>query len=189
MKRFRNFVAAATSALVAIGAGSAATAGPPQGGTITVEQAAAGVPAVGVAPAYIDAVSGALSAKGFTILADPGHSAYVAELSIGSTDVGTGSAKLPRERETIVPGASGGVGGGIVIPLSGQRSRSVPLRRFTLELRIRKRGQEVIVWRGAAVTVRAAGTGQGADEAIAASLSNAILAGYPVEPQGVVGVP
>ena len=46
-----------------------------------------------------------------------------------------------------------------------------------------------MVWHGAAVTVRAAGTRTGLDAVVASDLNEAILRGYPVEPQGIVGVP
>ena len=86
-------------------------------------------------------------------------------------------------------GAGGSVGAGVIIPLPTGKSRLVPLQRVQLELRIRRRGEESIIWHGAAVTVRAAGTKKGADEVVAADLSNTLLRSYPVQPEDVVGVP
>lgn len=175
-------IAAAATALIAICAGPPATA--QNRGTISVEQPAAGGTPDPASPAFIAAVIEALAATGFTILKDPGHSAYVAELSFSRTDVGTGSVKAPSGRGAITPGMAG-MGGGLTLPLSAGNTRSVPLSRFQLELRIRRRGAAAVLWRGAAVTVRTAGT----DEAIALSLSEAILRGYPAQPRGVIGIP
>ena len=185
-------VAAAATALMGfcvVPTASAAPAAPPNGGTISVEQVVASDSADQPGRAIADAVSGALGAKGFTILDGPGHSAYTAELSLSRTDVGTGSAKVATGRGAVVPGASAGVGAGLTVPLSTKKFHSVPLRRIQLEIRIRKRGQDVVLWRGAAVTVRAAGTEQGSDGVVASDLSEAILRDYPFEPPEEIGVP
>lgn len=187
MTRPTKRIAAAAMAWAMISAGPLPAAAPPAGGTISVERAVGVVDAP--APVFVDAAGAVLAAKGFTILDDPRHSALVVDLSLSRTDVGTGSAKLPRRRGTVAPGAYGGVGMGITIPLSARHAQSVPLERIQLELRMRKRGTGAVLWHGAAVTVRAAGTSQGADEVIAADLSNAILRDYPTEPPGVVSVP
>ena len=59
----------------------------------------------------------------------------------------------------------------------------------TLEIRIRKRGEDAIVWSGTALTVRAAGTPKGADAVVAADLTRALLAPYPAQSPDVVAVP
>jgi hypothetical protein len=76
-----------------------------------------------------------------------------------------------------------------VIPLSTGKPRLVPLVRTRLELRLHKRGEDGVIWDGAATAVRAAGTPKGADEAVAADLVAALLRTYPAEPEGEVGVP
>jgi hypothetical protein len=97
---------------------------------------------------------------------------------------------VPAGRATAGGGGPGpSVGAGVVIPFSTGASALVPLVRTRLELRIRKRGADGVVWDGAAVTVRAAGTKKGADEPVAVDLSEALLRGYPTEPEGVIGVP
>jgi hypothetical protein len=173
--------------------GLAATAAPPGGGTVSIERARAeGQPAPATA-AVDDAVDGAvgeaLGERGFTLLSDPGHSAYVVDLTLSRADAGTGSARVERERGTVTPGGVAGVGGGVTLPLGGARSRSVPLERVTLELWLRKRGVDAVLWHGVAVTVRAGGTRPGRDDVIAADLTRAMLRFYPNPPPGVVAVP
>jgi hypothetical protein len=114
----------------------------------------------------------------------------VAELTLSRVDVGTGTAKVPTGKSAVMPGgASGSVGAGVIFPLSTGQSTLVPLQRTRLEMRIRKRGEDNVVWHGAAVTIRAAGTRKGADELVASDLSQAVLRSYPAEPEDVVGVP
>jgi hypothetical protein len=179
----------ALSAVMPVAGGSLAAAAPP-GGTISIEPKTADGEYDSAMPAFVDAASEALAAKGFTIVEDPGHAAYVVELILSRVEVGTGSARVPAGSAAVAPGgAQGSVGAGVVIPFSTGASRLVPLLRTRLEMRIRKRGVEGVVWDGAAVTVRAAGTKKGAEGLVAAALSEAILRAYPAEPEGVAGVP
>ena len=65
----------------------------------------------------------------FTILEDPGHAAYVAELILSRAEVGTGSAKVSSGGAAVTPGgAYGSVGAGVIIPLPTGKSRLVPRR-------------------------------------------------------------
>lgn len=180
---------AALMAVSPIGGGSLAAAVPPGGGTASIEPKTADGDYDPALPSFVNAASDALAAKGFTILEDD-HAAYVVELILSRAEVGTGTAKVPAGRAGTMPGGAGGsVGAGVVIPFSTGQSRLVPLQRTRLEMRIRKRGETAVVWDGAAVTVRAAGTRKGADDLVAADLSKAVLRLYPAEPEGVVGVP
>lgn len=189
MAKHSRFGAAAAMALLAICGRAVAAAPPPDGGSISIEPASDGETPGRLPPAFFEAASDALAARGFTILEDPGHPAYVAELTIIRTEVGTGSAKAPAGRGAVAPGAFGGVGAGVTIPLSTGNSVLVPLERTQLQLLIRKRGEADVVWRGTAVTVRAGGTKTGADQVVAADLTRAMLDGYPAQPQGILGVP
>lgn len=181
-----SMIAAATAAL----SPPLWAAPPPNGGTISIQPAPADGDQGPPTPSILNAASEAFAAKGFTILEDPAHAAYVAELIVSRAEVGTGTAKASAGSAAVLPGgASGSVGAGVTIPLSTGKSRLVPLQRTRLEIRIRKRGEEGIVWHGAATTVRAAGTRKGGDDAVASDLSEAVLRGYPAEPEGVVGVP
>lgn len=183
-------ILAALLALAPIWGGAQAVAAPPAGGTISIEPKTADGDYDRSMQAFVNAASDALAAKGFTILEDAGHSAYVGELILSRVAVGTGTAKVPAGRASAGGGGPGpSVGVGVVIPFSTGASALVPLVRTRLELRIRKRGADGIVWDGAAVTVRAAGTRKGADEPVAADLSEALLRGYPAEPEGDAGVP
>ena len=142
-------------------------------------------------PSFVNAAGEALGAKGFTILPEPGHSAYVAELTLTRTDIGTSTAKaLIGSSSTVTPGVvPGAVGGGVTVPLATGKSRLVSLQRIRLEMRVRKRGEQVALWTGAAMTVRAAGTRKGADDMVASDLSEAVLRSYPATIGGVVTVP
>jgi len=181
---------AGVMALTPICGGRLAAADPPAGGTISIQRKTADGEYESSMPAFVNAATEALAAKGFTILEDPGHAAYVGELTLSRAEVGTGTAKASKGRTDAMPGGAGGsVGAGVIIPLPTGKSRLVPLQRVQLELRIRKRGEDGIVWHGAAVTVRAGGTKKGADEVVAADLSNALLRSYPAVPEDVVGVP
>jgi len=190
MRKFPVSAVAAALLLAPIPGGSLSAAVPPNGGTISIEPKTGDGNYDPSMPSFVNAVSEALAAKGFTILEDPGHSAYVVELTVSRAEVGTGSAKVPTGRAAAFPGgANGSVGAGVVIPLSTGQSRLVPLQRTQLQMRIRKRGEEGIVWDGAAVTVRPAGTRKGSDDAVASDLGEALLRTYPAQPESVVGVP
>lgn len=183
-------ILAAALALAPMWLNPAVAAIPPAGGSISIEPKTADGDYSPSTQAFVNAAGEAFAARGFTILEDPGHAAYVAELILTRVEVGTGLAKPPTGGATVVPGgAFGSTGAGVVVPLSSGRSELVPLRRTQVELRIRKRGEAEAIWHGAAMTVRSAGTRKGADDVVASDLSEAILRGYPAEPEDVVGVP
>jgi hypothetical protein len=190
MRKCAVGIVAAMMALMPILGGSLSAAAPPGGGTISIEPRTADGDYDSAMPAFVNAAGEALAAKGFTNVEDSGHAAYVVELILSRVEVGTGRAKVPAGSAAVAPGgASGSVGAGVVIPFSTGASLLVPVLRTRLEMRIRKRGAEGIVWDGAAVTVRAAGTRKGAEGLVASDLSEAILRSYPAEPEGVAGVP
>lgn len=189
MRKYPVAIVAAAMALAPLWGGALAAV-PPGGGTISIEPRTADGDYEPATPSFVNAAADALAAKGFTILEDPGHSAYVVELILSRVEVGTGTAKVATGRSSMMPGGAGGsVGAGVVIPLSTGQSTLVPLQRTRLEMRIRKRGETAVVWDGAAVAVRAAGSRKGADDVVAAELSQAVLRTYPAQPEGVVGVP
>ena len=180
----RGWVLGVAAALAPLAcAASPAASPPPHGGTIAIEPRTADGEYDPAMPAFVAAASEALTAEGFTILDDPAHAAYRAELTLGRAAVGTGLGKDPG-------GASVGVAGtGVVVPFSTGQSNVVTLRRTRLELRIGKRGEPGALWDGAAVTVRATGTRKGADASVASDLSKALLRSYPAEPGEVIGIP
>jgi hypothetical protein len=179
-----RLVAAAVLALAPWMFGRAvAAAPPPNGGTIIIDSKTADGNDDPAMHTFTDAASEALTAKGFTILEAPAHTAYVAELIVDQAGVGTGMGKD-------AGGATVGVAGtGLVVPFSTGRSAVVTLQRTRLELRIRKSDDGTVVWDGTAVTVRTTGTRKGTDETVAADLSRALFQAYPTQPEDVVGVP
>lgn len=165
-----------------IGGASWAASPPPNGGTIAIAPRTPDGydPSM---PAFVSAATAALNAKGFTILDDPNHTAYVGELTLNRTAVGTGFGKDRGGANVGVVGTS------VVVPFSTGQSSVVTLERTRLELRIRKRGEDGIVWDGTAVTVRPTGSKKGSDDAVATDLSKALLQIYPAVPTEVVGIP
>ena len=159
--------------LIATLALCAATA-PPKGGTISVAPAAGEAGAEPAGPEVADGVGEALGAHGFTMLNDAGHSAYIAQVTLKRSDVGTGTAKVPTGKASAAPGLFGAAGGGITVPLGGGKTREVTLTRFQLDLRIVRRSTDAVVWRGSAITVRPA-DGPGSSRAVAAALGEAVL--------------
>jgi hypothetical protein len=185
MGRNTGLIAASALALALGWGGPSSAAAPPTSGTISIETE----PGTS-RPAFLNAIGQAFEDKGFTVLKQPGHAAFVAEIDIGQVEVGTGSARVPTTGSTVTPGDSpGSVGVGVRIPLPTGKSSLVPLERTRLEIRIHKRGEQADLWQGAAVTVRAAGTRKGQDAAVASDLAQAILRNYPAQPEGVIGVP
>jgi hypothetical protein len=151
----------------------------PSGGTIVITaKTADGSP---VSHSFMDALTGTLNAKGFTILGDPEHVGYLAEIIVSQDAVGTAMEKDRRE-------SVGMVGSGAYLPLKSGGYTASDLRRTRLEISISRRGGGV-VWHGAAVTVRPAGTPKGTNAAVAQDLGTALLSGYPEQPEDVVGVP
>lgn len=177
-----GLIATLALALAPIGGAAPAAGPPPDGGTVSLEPRTADGDYDPALHAFVDAAAAALAARGFTVLDEPGHAAFVVELVLNRDDVGTGLAKPPARKATVF-------GAGVAVPLPNGRSDIVPMRRTRLEMRMRRRGETGVMWDGAAVTVRAAGTRTGADEAVATDLAQALLRSYPAEPKGVIGVP
>ncbi|MDH7637959.1 hypothetical protein [Sphingomonas oryzagri] len=179
MKRLILGLALALAGLVA--APSLAAAPPPHGGTTTLHPSVDGDydPSLHI---FADAARDALTSKGFTILEDPAHTAYVVDLTLSRADIGTGMGKGPRDPAEVV-------GTGVVVPLSTGNSAIVALRRTKIDVRIRNRADNSVVWSGSAVTVRSTGARNGTDEAVATDLTRALLQIYPTQPEDTIGVP
>ncbi|PXA82959.1 hypothetical protein DMC47_44725 [Nostoc sp. 3335mG] len=178
----KRLIAGLALALASFGAGaSSAATPPPHGGTTTLHPSNDGDydPSLHI---FADAAAQMLTNKGFTILEDPAHTAYVVEMKLSRDAVGTGMARGPRDPATVV-------GTGLVVPLSTGASSVVALERSRIDLKIRNRADNSIVWSGAAVTVRSTGAKNGTDEAVAADLSKALLQIYPTQPEDTIGVP
>lgn len=175
-------IATIALALAPIGGAASGAGPPPNGGTISIEPSTTDGDYDAALHVFVDATAAALAARGFTVIDEPGHAAFVVELRLTRDAVGTGFARAPGQKAEVF-------GTGVVVPLSNGKSDLVPLWRTRLEMRLRRRGEAGIVWDGAAVTVRAADTRTGADATVAADLGQALLQSYPAEPKGVIGVP
>ncbi|WP_242124679.1 hypothetical protein [Sphingobium sp. Sx8-8] len=135
---------------------------------------------------FRDAAASALAARGFTLLDGSDHAAYRMELIVHISEVGTGNAKVaPSHSDLMSGGVAGAVGSIFKVPLPSSKSQHVALERTQLDMNLRKRGGEEVIWHGKAVTVRPAGTQQN----IASELCNALLRAYPAQSEDVIGVP
>ncbi len=158
-------------------------AGPPaHGGTVFVAAANAREGDETSTQMSANAASAALGAKGFTFLDDPNHAAYVADVVVSRTDVGTGQERIHASRASMM-------GTGVNVPFATGQSRLVPLERTEMSISIRRRGETRALWHGAAVTIRSASAPAGAAETVASALSAAALRIYPAESPEPVGVP
>lgn len=183
-------MAAAALMLSLIWGNALQAATPPTAGTFSVE-AKGGEEQLGASAmtVFASAVARAFEAHDFVDLGDPGHAAYAVDFAVAREDVGTGRAKGVTGGATAQGGAPNAVGVGVRIPFGTGASTVVPLQRTRLEIRLHKRGDDSILWQGAAVTVRGAGTRKGTDEAVATDLSEALLRFYPNPPPEAIGVP
>jgi hypothetical protein len=180
---------ATVAAILASMPGSSVLADPPGAGTISVEVKTADGAFDSSTAAFVNAISDALAAKGLTTLDDPGHAAFVAEATLSRAEVGTRTTRARPGSYAARTTGSAGVGAGFAVALPAGQTRLVPLQRVRLEMRIRKRGEEGVLWSGVALTVRAAGTPKGADDVVASDLSGAVLRSYPATSEGVATVP
>lgn len=181
MNKCVGWIAAVALLSVATGAGASDGVPPPNGGTISIEPRTVDGGPDGATQVFVDAAAAALTARGFTVLNAPGHSASTVELVLSRADVGTGVARTRGDSPTAL-------GAGVAISLSSG-TRLTSIERTRLEIRIRKRGAPDIVWDGVAVTVREPGTRNGTPEAVAADLSRALLQSYPAQTREIIGVP
>jgi hypothetical protein len=190
MRQRLGYLAAAAAVLAGVSGGVLRAAPPEALGTISVEARAIEQTLRSSVPIFVDAVGRTLADKGFTTLEGSGHARLVADLSLSRVDVGTTTTKVAVAGSAIEPGGSTSrVGGGISVSLPTAKVRTVPLQQTRLEIRIRKRGEDIVLWHGAALTVRAADTREGQDAAVSSALSEAILRGYPAQSDTVISVP
>ena len=190
MIKSTGWIAGIGIAFVSFNGAALLAATPPAAGTISIEAQDKDGSLDRSIPVFVNAVGEAFDTRGFTVLEQPGHAAYVVELRVSRAEVGTGTAKIPAESSSVMPGgAPNAVGVSARIPFGTGKSTLVPLQRTQLEIRVRKRDDPNILWQGAAITVRAAGSRKGQDAAVASDLSAALLRDYPTQPEGVVGVP
>lgn len=135
---------------------------------------------------FVEDVSKVLADKGFTTIEGAGHARLVADLSLTRIQVGTTTAEVPVAGSQVVSGGSSSrVGGGINVALPTSKVRPVPLQQTRLEIRIKRRGEDNVIWHGAALTIRAAEQ----DRAVSSDLAAAALRTYPDQPEGVVSIP
>jgi hypothetical protein len=188
VKTFTTVLVAA--GLLASGSFCPLAAAVPEPGTISFDtrsvQTAPGYP-VGV---FVEAVSEVLASKGYTVLEGQGHARLVAELRLTQTAVGTANAKVPPpDKPTVAGRGTTGVGGTVIVPLPSGKVRLVSTLQTRLEIRIRRLGENNVLWSSAALTVRPSGTESGLATVVAADMAKAIFRIYPAQPESVAAVP
>jgi hypothetical protein len=141
-------------------------------------------------PAFVEAVGEALAAREFILIEGAGHARLVADLSLSRTDVGATTTKVARARPAIVPGGySSRAGASLNFALPKGESKTVPLQQTRLDISIKRRGEDDVMWHGSAITVRPADTAEGREDKVASDLSAAIFRGYPTQSETVISVP
>ncbi|WP_420146088.1 hypothetical protein [Sphingobium sp.] len=180
------FVALLTLMRALAMASPASAAVPPEDGTITVEARAADESQPLSPDIFRDAATSALAARGFILLDGADHAAYRMELVVRASEVGTTSLRVDQSSPALISGGvAKAVGSILKVPIPTNKSRTVALERTQLDMVLRKRGADDVVWRGTAVTVRPART-QGD---VATALCAALVRAYPAQSDSVIGVP
>ncbi|WP_156347957.1 hypothetical protein [Sphingomonas sp. Leaf231] len=181
--RFRAIMMLVSGATAAVTGAQANPPSPPQGGgTVAVISPTDADHDEGWSRISREAALMVLGDKGFTLLDDRDHAAYVAEVITTRSQVGTSVAKA-RGETPVVAGAS------VSIPIARRKSVLVPMQRTMIEIRLRKRGGATAFWQGSAVTVRAGKTSGALAERLAFELSQAALSSYPGTTAGTISIP
>lgn len=190
MRKRLGYIAMIAAVLLGSSADRLPAAEVPTLGTISVEAGPVEQTLRSSAPVFVDATGKVLADKGFIVIEGAGHARFVADLSLSRVEVGTGTTKVPVAGSSIAPGGNPTrAGGGISVSLPTGKSKTVALQQTRLEIRIRKQGDDTVIWHGAAVTVRAADTRDGQDAAVSSALTEAILRTYPAQSDDVISVP
>ena len=178
--RFVVLVAAAYSALLAP-VDSKITPG-----TITVVAGGDRKAAQDVTKIFVDAVEHAVLQTRFLPLPNPSHSRYIATVEVTQTPKGVVASGDSRSAAKPNMAYSGGVLS-LSLPSSKARIHGLILTRLTVNVSLR--GDYKVVWTGQAVTIRVSTARDGQLSVVAAALSNAVLARFPVQLSGPISVP
>lgn len=133
---------------------------------------------------FRDAVERALAARGFTLLGDPGHGRYVADVTVDRQARGAVSAGRAGGGPPAVS-LNGGVS--IGLPAGGNRLNDLVVTELTITLSERRVAR--VVWSGSAVTARVSGTPQGGAALVGQTLADAAMAQFPARTAGPISVP
>jgi hypothetical protein len=155
---------------------------PRSGGTIAVTSPPGSLSDDLWAQVSREAAASAFGTKGFTILNDPRHAAYIAEVTINRTEVGTWVEKG-------VAGRVVGTGAGVNFSMAGGKSVLAPMQRIEMTIRVRGRGDQAVLWQGAAVTVRSIDSRSGGVDRLVLALSQAALSSYPTQTRVTISIP
>lgn len=178
-------VAMAVALLSVTPAADAAPASAPPG-TVTVVLAAGEARPMPSDRPFADAVGQALGEANFTLMPQPGHSRYVAEVSVGREARGLVTARAPTDR---AQAGIGSWGPSIRVPLSSKKMQLRNLVSTTLTVRILTLADHHPVWTGSAVTVQPEEPQGDASPTVALKLARAVVAAYPHPLATPVSVP
>lgn len=152
-------------------------------GTISVEPAIGGPDANAEFRAFQLAVEGALGANGYTVTPATAQPRYVATVAFRrgarlapdngprfSVGIGGGSF-----------GHSGGVGGGVNVPVSGNRLREIVGSELSVKIAERGAAGAGVIWEGRGMTEADSRLPEASPEIAARKLADALFRGFPGE--------
>lgn len=129
---------------------------------------------------FADAVRQALGDANFTPMPEPGHSRYIADVSVARAVQGIVTA---RARKDPASAGIGSFGPAVRVPLGSKKTVLRNLVVTTLTVRIVMRDDGRPVWSGSAVTAQAEGM------AVAGKLARAVVSAWPRTLSTPVSVP
>ena len=149
-------------------------------GTVSVELAGDHPGADGV---FADAVGKALLNANFLVLQAPGHSRYVAEVTVaqqarGVVEAGAGGSSAASRQ-----------GAGLQLALPSGRTGLHGLVVTRLTVRLLLRGDKRAAWSGSAVTAQVADTPAGDPATVARKLADAVVGRFPKPSDGPIAIP
>ena len=152
-------------------------------GTIAIEPAMAGASTNADFRAFQDAIAAQLTASGYTVAAAGTQPRYVA-----SVDIRRGSRPAPDNKPSFSIGIGGGsfgrhggVGGGVGVPISGNRVREVIGTELSVKIAERGAAGAGVIWEGRGMTEADSRLPEAAPEVAARKLADALFRGFPGE--------
>lgn len=185
------FASAVVTAIIALQPVAAADTPFVPGGTVGVVRPA---PAKDRGTAAMDAatteaVEGALSDAGFTVIPSATNARHVATYSVTRYAKGAALAKGAKPPAIGMPGGVNGMGAGVSIGLGGAKMNVGTMVETKMALTITRRGESTPVWEGRAVTYGVTGTRDGDPAAVARKLSAALIRNFGAPSGLLVSVP
>lgn len=158
----------------------------PTPGTVTVQLADADTLPPELRQPLVEGVQRALAEANFMALPTPGHSRYIARVTVSRHLRGLAEANA----EEAAPATSLGNWGArlrVTLPSDKTQTRGLVVTELALALVLRRTGRTV--WSGTALTAEVEGTRAGAPEAVAYKLARALIGRFPATLAEPISVP